>query len=1197
MRFLLLSIFFISSLFVNGQEIAHDHSILHSFIENKGQWHEQVLFQSKFDGGNMWVQQKKMVFHLQDFSGMHEVHANFKEVKNPKQNRQTVVHLNFIGANEVSNIEKQGETPNYYNYFLGNDKNKWASEVRGYSEAIMYDLYDGIDLKLIEELEQLKYEFHVQPNVDPNAILVEYAGHENISIDKNGNLVVATALGKIIEEKPYAYQIVNGNVREVACEFVLDKNQVKFKLGEYNPHVKLIIDPVLIFATYAGSITDNFGMTATYGYDKTAFSGGTIYGNAYPTPDNSAYDVTSNFTVVNGPVYGVTDVFISHYSADGTTMLWTSFIGGGDQTQGTETVHSLICDSDNNIYLFGTTSSLDFPIQNGYQSAHAGGTDLANFYQNGVYYKTAGTDIYVAKISANGQNLMGSTYFGGSLNDGVNYKSNMPVNAQNGTYYVASQYDSLTSNYGDQFRGEIMLDKNGNCMVATCTKSTDFPTLNAFQPANAGKQDGVIFKLSSDLSTLQWSSYFGGSENDACYSVKIDSSDNVLFAGGTCSSDLSNMTSGWQPTYNGGSTDGFVMKLSPDGLNITNGSYIGTPNYDQAYFVEIDRANNVYLLGQSLGGAFPIFNAGFVNPNSSQFVMKLDSNLAVLINSTQFGNGTSTSTNISPSAFLVDICGNIYISGWGANILQGAVLLNGMAVTPDAFQITPPNGFDFYLLVIEREFADILYGTYLGGASAGEHVDGGTSRFDKNGVVYQSVCGGCGGFSDFPTYPNPGAWSNTNLSTNCNNILFKFDFELIPNAEFTVDDNIGCAPFTVTFDNFSTDSDSYLWDLGNGDTTSIIFEPTVTFNTPGVYEIFLYVTDSICLITDTAQLTITVYDSLELSTIPDQQLCVPTPIDFIAYTNGIADNYIWSEDLTFTVPLNADQTDSVFTFTPSQPGMYYVQVSNAGCSLIDSVYVDYIGASLSLTGNDSICRGETTIITASNSNPLLTFTYVWSPDSIIVTPTTSNSVEVDPNISQYLYVTATSNNGCVISDSVRIYVDDVPGGTLSATASDYLVASGSEVTLTANPGGYDYYWFPFTGLGSPNSQITTATVEQTTNFTVFITNGACTKSTQVLVKTYVYECGEPYVFVPNAFSPNGDGENDVLYVEGPFEEMIFRIYDRWGELVFESHERSFGWDGRYKGKYLDPDVYDYYLDVKCINDEEAIVKGNITLLR
>lgn len=1197
MRFLLLFLVLCSSFFLKAQEITHKHSIHHSFIENKGQWNDQILFQSKFEGGNLWVQQKKMVFHLQDFSAMHEVHANFKPIKNPKQNRQTVVHLNFIGANEVSNIEKQGKTPNYYNYFLGNDKSKWASDVHGYSEAIMYDLYNGIDLKLIENQEQLKYEFHVQPNVDPKMILLEYVGQKNIQVDKKGNLIVSTDLGQIIEEKPYAYQIVNGNVREIACEFVLENNKVHFKLGDYNPNARLIIDPVLIFATYSGSPTDNFGMTATYGYDGTAFSGGTIYGNAYPTPDNGAYDVTSNFTTQNGPIYGITDVFISHYSADGTTMLWTSFIGGGNQNQGTETVHSLICDQNNNIYFFGATSSLDFPIQNGYQTAHAGGTNFSNFYQNGVYYTDQGTDIYVAKLSANGHNLLGSTYFGGSLNDGVNSKLNMPVNGQNGTYYLASHYDSLTSNYGDQFRGEIMLDKNGNCMVATCTKSTDFPVLNAFQPNNAGKQDGVIFKLTSDLSILQWSSYFGGSQNDACYSVKIDSSDNILFAGGTCSSDLTNTSTGWQPTYNGGSTDGFVMKLSSDGLTVTNGSYIGTANYDQAYFVEIDRANNVYLLGQSKGGAFPIVNAGFANPNSSQFVMKLDSTLSILANSTQFGNGNSTTTNISPSAFLVDICGNIYISGWGANILQSAVLLNGMSVTADAFQSTPPNGFDFYLLVIEREFADILYGSYLGGSSAGEHVDGGTSRFDKNGVVYQSVCGGCGGFSDFPTSPNPGAWSNNNLSTNCNNILFKFDFELIPNAEFTVDNNIGCAPFTVTFDNFSTDSDSYLWDLGNGDTTSIIFEPTVTFDTPGVYEVFLYVTDSICLITDTAQLTITVYDSLELSTIPDQQLCVPESIDFIAYTNGIADNFIWSEDLTFTVPLNADQTDSVFTYTPTQPGMYYVRVSNAGCSLVDSVYIDYIGASITLSGNDSICKGETTIITAANSNPNLTFTYVWSPDTIIVAPTTSNIVEVNPTVSQYVYVTATSTNGCVVTDSIQIHVDDVPGGVLSATSDEYLVPSGTEVTLTANPGGYEYLWFPPGAVASPTSQITNAVVDETTNYVVFITNGACTKSANVIVKTYAFVCGEPYVFVPNAFSPNGDGENDILYVEGPFEEMIFRIYDRWGELVFESHERTLGWDGRYKGKALDPDVYDYYLDVKCINDEQTIVKGNITLLR
>ena len=88
----------------------------------------------------------------------------------------------------------------------------------------------------------------------------------------------------------------------------------------------------------------------------------------------------------------------------------------------------------------------------------------------------------------------------------------------------------------------------------------------------------------------------------------------------------------------------------------------------------------------------------------------------------------------------MDNCGNIYVSGWGADLLQSTPL-NGMPVTTDAFQQNPPNGFDFYLMVMYADFSDILYGSYLGGAVSREHVDGGTSRFDKNGIVYQSVCG------------------------------------------------------------------------------------------------------------------------------------------------------------------------------------------------------------------------------------------------------------------------------------------------------------------------------------------------------------------------------------------------------------------------------------------------------------------------
>ncbi len=1188
-QLLLLFICIFTGLSSYSQEIEHDHSIHHAFIENKGQWNKDILFMSKFHGGNLWIQQNKFVFHIQDLSAMNEAHLAPERGELNEEIKQRVLHLNFLGSNKVSDIHKEKSTTAYYNYFIGNDPDHWASEVHGYGEATLKEFYDGIDLKLIEDHQELKYEFHVQAGVDPSKIRLSYFGQKDLKIDKKGRLVIHTDLGDIMEEAPYAYQIVNGKILEVPCSFELNNGEVSFKMGDYNPTAKLIIDPVLVFATYSGSITDNFGMTATYGHDGTAYSGGIVFGNAYPTPDPLAYDVNSNFTVANNGNYGITDVFISKYSQDGTSMIWTTFLGGGDGVQGTETAHSLICDNDNNVYIYGATSSTDFPIQGGYQTSHAGGTAGANYYYNGVYYTNQGTDIYVAKISANGQNLMASTYMGGSLNDGVNYK------ISSGTYSSVAAYDSLTYNYGDQFRGEIMLDQSGNCLVASCSRSTDFTTLNAFQPTNAGQQDGVVFQFTPDLSTLMWSSYYGGTNNDACYSVKVDSSSNIVFAGGTSSNNLTVTGGSWQTTYNGGKTDGFVVKLDPGGSTITNASYIGTVDYDQSFFVEIDRNDNIFLLGQSEGSLFPVINAAFVNPGSSQFVVKLDPNLTAPINSTVFGNGSPT-INISPAAFLVDICGNIYVSGWGANILQGTPM-GGMPITPTtAEQPTPPNGFDFYLIVIKAEMTGLLYGSYLGGASAQEHVDGGTSRFDKNGVVYQSVCGGCGGFSDFPT--TPGAWSSQNLSTNCNNIVFKYDFELIPDAEFTVDDNLGCASMTVTFDNFSTQGDAYLWDFGNGDTTSVVFNPVQTYDTPGVYQVFLYVTDSICLLTDTAEITITVTDSLEISTTPDQELCVPTSVDLTAFTNGTATTFIWSSNINFTDTLNSNTSDSTYTVTPSGPMTYYIQASNPGCSIIDSVVVDFIGSALILSGNDSICAGDQTLITATNTNPAITFTYEWDEDSIIVNPSTSNTVLVAPSTTQYVYVTASSSTGCVVNDSILINVGYIPNGVVEASASEYLVPEGATVTLYGNPGGYTYTWVPGIGVANVNAQNTEAIVDQTTLYTLLASDGVCTKMDTVLIQTFVFYCEEPYIYVPNAFSPNGDDENEVLYVRGALvKEMVFRIYDRWGELVFETFDRSEGWDGTFRGKMMDPDVYDYYLKAICIDDVETIIKGNITLMR
>lgn len=1173
-----------------SQEIEHKHSVHSAFIENKGQWNKEILFKSKFQGGNLWVQQHKLLFHLADYSNLHASHANFSFKGNPLEYKQDVVHLNFLGSNEIKSIYKDKAISSYYNFFLGNDKSKWQGNVKAYSEATLHNLYDGIHLKLIEENAVLKYEFHVEARVNSALISLEYQGQQNIKINKKGNLIVETKNGIIQENKPYAYQIINGKIIPVSCDFQLIDKKVSFKLGQYNPNFKLIIDPILVFATYSGSVTDNFGMTATYGHDGTAYSAGTIYGNAYPTPDDLAYDVNSNFTVQNISGSVTTDVFISKYSQDGTTMLWTTFLGGGDDTQGTETAHSLICDKQDNVYIYGATSSLDFPIQGGVQTNHAGGNQLIVAF-NGSNFGNTGTDIYVAKISTDGHNLLASTYLGGSDNDGANYT----ISGRNGNYGSVIYYDSLTTNYGDQFRGEIMLDSLNNCLVASCSRSTNFPTLNPFQANNAGQQDGVIFKLNSNLSSLLFSSYIGGSNNDACYSVKIDSSYNMVFSGGTSSNDLPQTAGSFQSSYNGGISDGFVGKLNSTGTILQRVSYLGTNNYDQAFFVEIDRNDKIFVVGQSRGGLFPVVNATFVNPNSGQFIAKLDENLTTLENSTVFGNGNAD-INISPSAFLIDICGNIYVSGWGANILQGTPL-SGMAVSADAFQSTPPSGFDFYLMVVERNFTGLKYGSYLGGNVAQEHVDGGTSRFDKNGVVYQSVCGGCGGNSDFPT--SPGAWSSQNLSSNCNNIVFKFDFELILNAEFTASQEIGCAPMQVTFTNNSSASDTYMWDLGNGDTTSIIFNPTKIFDTPGNYFVTLVTKDSVCLLSDTALINIIVGPAFNYTISNDTLMCESNTIELMVNSFGIANSFVWSSNINFSDTLNPNTQDSTLIISPqNQTQTYYIKLSNLGCEKIDSVVVQLSSAGLDLIGGGLVCENEDFIVNAINNSPL-TYIYSWYPSSLIETQLSPSSVSAVTTQPAYLFVDVSASNGCNFTDSILINVSPVNSVFINASASETVIIAGTEITLTASPNGnYTYQWNPTTGVDNPNAQQTTATVTQNTTFTVQVTDGVCTAIDSVTILCVTSECKPPYVYVPNAFSPNGKDKNEVFCVRGPqIVKMLLRVYDRWGELVFESTDPNICWDGTFKGKKLDPDVYDYYLEVTCIAGNEELIKGNVTILK
>ncbi|MBK8926194.1 MAG: gliding motility-associated C-terminal domain-containing protein [Crocinitomicaceae bacterium] len=1171
----------------------------YNFLENGGQWPSHVHYRATIPGGHIWLEKYGILYHFNNYYTAH--HEGLEKTdKHEQPILEDYIYARFLNSNLDHTTKHDHPTKEYYNFFIGNDKTKWASNIHGYNEIEYQNLYENIDLKFYEQGGQLKYEFTVHPGGNHNEIVVQYFGTEKITKSKSGNIIIESSLGQIIEQKPYVYQIKNGKIIEIDGEFKIEDDKMSFELGEYDQSLDLIIDPVLIFATYSGSPSDNFGMTATYSYSGEAYSGGTVFGNAYPAPFASAFDINANFPWAIDPFfgsagslsYGITDVFLSKYSTDGTTMIWTNFLGGGDEFAGTETVHSLICDTANNVYLYGATSSTDFPIMNGFQPTHSGGTAGSNYYYNGVYYGNQGTDIFVSKISSDGTALLGSTYIGGTGNDGINYRIG------GGTYNSVASYDSLTSNYGDQFRGEIMLDSNNNVLIASSTRSIDFPVLNSFQSANAGQQDGVLFKISNDFNTLLWSTYFGGSQNDACYSVKIDSSYNILIAGGTSSTNIPGTAGGLNPAYLGGKTDGFVAKITPDGTTLVQSTYIGTNVYDQTIFVEIDRWDNVYIVGNT-NGSMPIINAVFSNPNSGQFIMKIQPDLTSVIYSTVFGSG-SGDPDISPAAFLVDVCGNVYVSGWGEHLVQffppGDSLKN-MPVTADAFQQYPQDGFDFYLFVLERDAQSMLYGSYLGDANAHEHVDGGTSRFDKYGVVYQSVCGGCGGSSTFPT--TAGAWSNANLSPNCNNIVFKFDFEIVPIADFEISQLEGCAPLTLDLDNESNDTLNSVWSFPP---EAIVLSgganPQILFTDPGTYNIYLSITDTICNLTDTALKVVTVYNALQLSIPDDTIICSSSTFDLVANSYGTASGFIWDDDPDFSSPL-ASGMDSVITVSPGTETTYYVTATNGWplCNIIDSVQVFFVEGAVDVMDDTTICIGTNAFLHAENLVPSVNMTFNWSPDSALASES-GNTAVADPTVSMYYYVTATTDLGCTYTDSVFVNVINLNSSMLNATATPDTIPEGGTSTLLVTPGGYAYLWFPPTGLSNPTGQTTTATVDQTTTYEVTVFEGTCQAKTTVTIYTREYVCGDVYIFVPNAFSPNADNVNDKLYVRGEnILEMEFKIFDRWGELVFETTDQSVGWDGTFKGELVDPDVYVYHLKVICFDQQENLIKGNITLMR
>ncbi len=1216
------------------------------FVENKGQWNEKILFRAELDGAIIYLTDDgytMLQYDREKWADWMEKHQDNKKISLKKWiDKKDGGTLHFHNYN----VRFEGAVPGFiteglqsqnfvYNFITGNDPSKHASGVHAYRKVFYRDIYPNIDVEFVLGSGGFKYNLHLHPGADPDDIKLLVEGADHIDIE-NEYLTIHTSLEDVRETIPVSYVVHDGQMTEKNVKFNLIGNTISFTAEEWKNEDYIIIDPEVIFSTYSGSSADNFGFTATYDNSGNLYAGGITTSadrlfdpnGRYPAT-TGAFDVTYNggFSSQNDD-YGffACDITISKYSADGTSLIYATYIGGSHN----EYPHSLIVDGQGQLVIFGTTFSSDYPTSQG-------------AYQPN---KQGGSDIIITKLSADGSSLVGSTFIGGNADDGLN------------------QEFPLKYFYADDFRGEVNVNDAGEVYVASCTYSADFPvTQQSFQTTLKGNQEGVVIKMNNNLTSLEWATFLGGSAGDALYSIDFDRNGDIFIAGGTESRNFPGTEKGKYVQYFGGVSDGMIAVLSDDGKTLKRATYWGTDAYDQIMSLEIDDANKVYVVGQSQGRILEIGKT-YKNSNSGQFVTRFSNDLNEIDFSTVFGSGDGL-PDITINAFLVDRCRKIFISGWGGSTsFQPFSSTRNLPITSDAAQKTT-DGSDFYLIVLAKDAEDLLYATYFGGNLTSDHVDGGTSRFDKKGVVYQSVCASCRmtgdpHYSDFPT--TNGSYAPDNLSPRCSNAAFKIAFGNLNRTPQLTDTFFEVRALDeLTFDYTITDPDR--------DTIDVIFIPEdgiadnlIDFDTSAtaienMTQPFRYIPDCDDVTGDTARIKVYVSDRgcpgskdsfayIKILVLPPPVIDPPETVCLLFTENGVELNWTgivdsggyFEETLLYKVSPDGSE-EVVYIHRSTQEGKfididvtsprtrnytYYLRVKNKcgklGPSSISVSTVKESEAPIEVTivltatvedNRNILVRwlhskeedfGSYEIYRYENFSGKNDITYIGATYERNDTVFVDEDVDVHSKSYCYLVVvrdrcghtSANSNKGCTIvldgkslpfafdiwwneynfwENGVQQY--NIYRAVDTGYLRHYDVTGPENLFYNDDTLNYDWggYWYE-----------------------VLADERAGYNETSRSNRIYLVQ--PPLLHVPNAFTPNNDNLNEFWGIVPVFVKTYhLQVYNRWGERVYESTEKKVLWDGFYKGRQAANNVYIYTITFSGWDHSVHHRKGTVTVLK
>jgi hypothetical protein len=562
--------------------------------------------------------------------------------------------MRLEGANGAPRVEGAGELPGRTNYLRGPDAASWRAGVASYAAVRYTGVYEGVDLVYYGGAGGVEYDFVVAPGTDPSVVRMRFSGASGLEVDDSGALVLRTSCGDVRHEAPRVYQRGPEGARPVGGRYVVrGAGEVGFDVGAYDPSLPLVVDPVLGFAAYVGGSSDDLcehvvvsgssvyvaGYTASADFPTVDSIGPYAAGfdafvmkmsAASPVPEYSTYlggsltDVALGVAVAgdggvvvagytNSPDFPLErplaaesrgfDAFVARLDASGSRLVYSTYLGGSGDDFG----YGVALDAADAAYVAGGTASADFPAANAFQSAMSGALDG-----------------FAAKLSADGASLVYSTYLGGSG--------------------------------ADQCVGGVAVDAGGAAYVTGTTRSADFPVARPVQAYSGSGEDAFVTKLSASGSSLAYSTYLGGEDDDAGLAIAVGADGAAYVAGSSKEPDAKAAGA-----RHGGESDAFVHKLAPDGSAVVYTFAIDTAEGEVAQGIAVDGAGAAYVVGYSDSGEFPTKDPVQLPTPGGQdaFLMKLDAAGASAVFSTKLGG---TRADVA-TGVAVDEEGGVYVVG------------------------------------------------------------------------------------------------------------------------------------------------------------------------------------------------------------------------------------------------------------------------------------------------------------------------------------------------------------------------------------------------------------------------------------------------------------------------------------------------------------------------------------------------------